>query len=281
MMLNEDSRVDLHIHTTASDGSYEPERIIKEAKKKDIQLIAITDHDEVANVELTKSIAKKYDIAYLPGIEVSSTLEGELFHILAYGTDNTNKELIQLLEHNKYLLQKKDDDSIRYLIEKGYNIDYLEYEKYEYDKKRGGWKALNFLIDEGLCKDVGDYFSTLFCEKNGIQFPEFNHTKEVIDIIKRANGIPVLAHPYYEGYDIPVRQKLDKFLKLGIEGIECFHPNHSDEITDRCIQWCRENGVISTAGSDFHGDFIEQRKMGFPKTTIKDINLGILMKYIY
>lgn len=280
MVLKEDVILDLHIHSTASDGTYSPEKIVQEAAKKGIGLISLTDHDDIKNVKDTEKFAEDKGIAFLPGIEVSSTLEGELFHILAYGTDNTNKELLELLEHNRYLLGKKDDDSIKYLVEKGYDIDYLKYEKYEHDNARGGWKALNFLIDEKLCIDVKDYFTRLFCEENGIKFPKFSNTEEVIKIIKKANGVPVLAHPYYSKDDTTVFDKLDKFLRMGIEGVECFHPHHNEQITQLCLEWCRKNNVIITAGSDFHGGFIEERSMGNPKVIIKEVNLGRLEEHI-
>ncbi|WMJ79090.1 PHP domain-containing protein [Clostridium sp. MB40-C1] len=280
MTLDENIKVDLHIHSNASDGTYSPNDIVYESMKKQLGLISLTDHDEVKNIEITKKIAKENGIKFLPGIEVSSTLKGELFHVLAYGTDNFNKQLLDLLEHNRYILEKKDDDSIRYLIDKGYEIDYFKYKKYKYDNSRGGWKALNFLIDENLCKDVKDYFTRLFNEKGGFEFPEFPHTSEVIKIIKKSEGVPVLAHPYYGKDDTPVKEKLDKFLRLGIEGVECFHPNHNIEKSEMCYKWCVKNRLIVTSGSDFHGGFIEERNMGKPEMKLKDIRLGKLIDYI-
>jgi hypothetical protein len=67
---------------------------------------------------------------------------------------------------------------------------------------------------------------------------------------------------------------------LGIEGIECFHPHHNKKITELCLEWCRKNNIIITAGSDFHGGFIEERSMGNPKVTVKEVNLGRLEEHI-
>jgi 3',5'-nucleoside bisphosphate phosphatase len=276
VILKDNSYVDLHIHSNASDGTHSPEELIEEALKNGIELMALTDHDEIENVEKMKSLAKGKGIAFLPGIEISSTFKGKLYHILAYGTNNKDKELIELINHNKYILNKRNDESIKYLIEKGYEIDFSEYEKYEYDRRRGGWKSLSFLIDKGICRDVGDYFNRLFYKQKTILFPEFPSTEEVVKIIKKADGIPVLAHPYYEKDDTPVSEKLSIFIDMGLEGVECFHPNHSKDIINSCLEWCRKEGVIITSGSDFHGGFIETRRMGTPKAAIKDINLGEL-----
>lgn len=281
-ILNENARVDLHMHTKASDGTLAPEELIIEITKNNIELISITDHDEIENVEKMKQLAKENNISFIPGIEISSTFNGKLYHILAYGTDNTNKQLIDLINSNKDLLENRNDESIRYLIDKGYEIDVEEYKKYNYDKKRGGWKALNFLIDKGYCKDVGDYFNRLFYKEKTILFPIFSSSQEVIKIIKGAGGIPILAHPYYEKGedDVSVDERLGLFFDMGIEGVECFHPNHSERIIKECVKWCRKKGAIITAGSDFHGGFIEVRRLGTPEARIKDIDLGKLENFI-
>lgn len=280
--LSEESRVDLHIHSNASDGTHSPKELVQEAAENNIELMSLTDHDEIENIEEVKTLAKEKGIAFLPGIEISSTFQGKLYHILAYGTDNSNKELMKLMDHNKYLLNKRNDDSIKYLIEKGYEIDFSEYERYEYDKRQGGWKSLSFLIEKEICRDVGDYFNRLFYKQKTILFPEFSSTEKVVRTIKNAGGIPILAHPYYEKDDTPIPEKLSLFIEIGIEGVECFHPNHSYDIINKCLEWCKAKGVIITAGSDFHGGFIETRRMGTPEARIKDIHLGSLeSKIIY
>jgi predicted metal-dependent phosphoesterase TrpH len=273
-------KVDLHIHSYASDGTWPTEKIINSALDKEIMLISITDHDEIKMTEEAVNISRKKKINYLKGVEISSTLNGELFHILAYGIDVNNKELNKLLENNRNMLDEKDDNTIKYLINNGYNIDFQKYLNYENDPTRGGWKALNFLIDEKLCIDVGDYFGRLFKDKHEIQFPEFPHPEEVIRIIKRADGIPILAHPYYTPIELPVAERLGVFKEIGIDGFECFHPNHSKDITRLCLEWCKKNNTIITAGSDCHGDFIKTRRIGEPIAYIEDINLGKLKDYI-
>lgn len=273
-------KIDLHIHTSASDGSWEPEYIIKIAKQSNVSLISITDHDEISNVLKTKNLAQKNNISFLTGVEISSLYNGELYHILGYGMDLQNKALNELLDKNKYNLEKKDTDFIKLLIKKGYNIKFKDYEKYEHKSSRGGWKALSFLIDAGLCKDINDFFNNLYNLQEDKSQPDFPISENVVKVIKSSGGIPVLAHPYYTPSDVSVSKRLGIFYGMGIEGFECYHPNHNQAITEECVKWCKANKTIITSGSDCHGDFIKTRHIGIPECYLNDLYLGGLAEFI-
>lgn len=273
-------KIDLHIHTTASDGTWEPEYIAELAAKSGISLISITDHDETANIRKGEKAAAENGLNYLRGVEISSVMDGEVFHILGYGVDLDNRDFIDLIDNNRYLLQKKDDDFVKDLIKMGYNININDYEAYEHKSSRGGWKALSFLIDAGLCKDAADFFNNLFLKAGEMSQPDFPDAFNVINIIKKAGGVPILAHPYYTPSEVPVEQRLSTFYKLGVLGFECYHPNHNKKIIKECVDWCRKNNTIITAGSDCHGTFILTRHLGEPAAYIDDLNLGILDDFI-
>ena len=98
-----------------------------------------------------QDLTEEMDIKFIPGIEISSIINGEQFHILAYNFDKNNKELMGLIENNDRLLQEKDDNSIKQLIDAGYDIDFEDYLSYEHDPSKGGWKTINFLFDRGIC----------------------------------------------------------------------------------------------------------------------------------
>lgn len=160
-------QVDLHIHSTASDGTWTPPEVVAAALAAGLGAIAVTDHDSVANVAATHELAVAAGLKFIPGAEICSTKDDFCFHILGYGIDVTNKQLMDLLEHNERLLNSKDDESIKMLIERGWPLDFEEFLRYDYDRRRGGWKALAFLQDKGLCGDVND-FSAGFLPKNMI-----------------------------------------------------------------------------------------------------------------
>lgn len=273
-------KIDLHIHSTASDGTWMPKYIVEKAKLSNVQLISLTDHDDIANVDECEKICKDNDVNFISGVEISSTHKGESIHILGYGVDTKSNEFNKFITENRIKLENEDSKSIRALISKGYNLSYEEYEKYEHVPERGGWKALNYLIDCGLCKDVGDFFENLLKREGISGSPEFPQVEETVKVIKAAGGVPVMAHPYYSKSDIPVNERLSEFMELGIEGVECFHPNQSREISEECAEWCRKNNMIITCGSDCHGDFIKTRCIGKPEVDASLINLGRLQEYI-
>jgi len=274
-------RADLHIHTTASDGSWTPGALVDELKKKGISMFAVTDHDSVSNLKKTQELARKEGLYFIPAVEISATFQGQLFHILGYGIDPADPGLTELLRHNTELMNKKDDDSIRTLIAQGYQIDFEKYKNYKDDGSRGGWKALNFLIDEGFCKDPKDFFKNLFNDKYNLGFPVFPSPQEVIKTVAGAGGVAFLAHPA-GGLQrkLDLSEVLESFTQMGIAGIECWHPEHDREETDYCLDWCMNNRLDISGGSDSHGVFIKTRQLGVPQIFLEQLRLDSLKAYL-
>lgn len=258
-------RTDLHIHTRASDGTLTPEELIKEIKEKNIELFSVTDHDSIGSIEEVRRLAQENNIKFIHGVEISSLLEGEQFHILAYNFDMKNQEFKNLIENNEKLLMKKDDDSIKMLIDHGFDLNYNEYLKYEHNPARGGWKTLNFLKDKGICNGVEEFFGKIFTGDRALKYPKFPHPKKVIEIIKNAQGIAVLAHPKYGKSKFKLEDILNWFTEWGIDGIECSHPNHDNETMELLMKYCNNNNLLITGGSDYHGGLISKRSLGNPE----------------
>lgn len=269
-------RADLHIHTTASDGSWSVDKLIQELTSAGIGLFSVTDHDSVANVAEACRQAAQANIGFIPGVEICTTLKGQSFHILGYGIDPEAKPLARILAHNTELMEEVDHASIKKLIADGLAIDYDEYCAYRHDPARGGWKTLSFLIDKGFCRDVSDFFSNLFTSERGITFPEFPSPLKVIEIVKEAGGVPVLAHPGSDFHGPALEQTLDYFAGEQIEGVECFHPGHDAVTTRRAVEWCRKKRLYITGGSDCHGEFVPHRRLGMPPIEVEDLWLGRL-----
>lgn len=258
-------RTDLHMHTIASDGTLSPKELLEEIKEKGIGMFSITDHDSIGSLEEMELLVKNEDVKFIKGVEISSLLEGEQFHILAYNFDPKNERLLSLIENNDILLREKDDNSIKQLIESGYDIDFEEYLKYEHNPVRGGWKTLNFLIDRGICKNIDEFFNEVFVGERSLKYPLFPHPKKVIEIIKEASGISVLAHPRYGKSKFDLDYILESFKLWGIEGIECYHPNHDEKNIEYLVNYSLKNNLIITGGSDYHGGLISRRALGKPK----------------
>ncbi|MGI6091682.1 MAG: PHP domain-containing protein [Negativicutes bacterium] len=269
-------RVDLHIHTTASDGNWRPEVLVNQVKSAGIGLFAVTDHDTTANINETSALAAAAGLNFLPGVEICTTINNQSFHILGYGIDADNAALNKLLRYNTALMEDVDQQSVKKLIKDGLAIDYDEYCQYRHNPERGGWKALNFLIDKGFCRDINDFFANLFTKERGITFPDFPPPSVAIAAIKGAGGVPVLAHPGSGFHGSTLEETLDFFVREDIQGVECYHPCHDENTTKRAVEWCKQRNLIITGGSDCHGSFFKDRCLGRPEIYLEQLNLGIL-----
>ncbi len=269
-------RTDLHIHTTASDGCWTPEQLINGISKQGIQLFAVTDHDSVDNVLATEALSHTIPAYFIRGVEMSTTFQGAMAHILGYRIDPKYPPLLDALFENRSRLESVDDKDIQKLIELGYPIKYSDYLSYNYDRTRGGWKSLNFLIDQNLCHGPTDFFDNIRSQIDH-QWPTFLPLKIVINIIRDAGGIPLLAHP---GASLPsdnIEDSLDLFYDQGIEGVECYAQYHDEKLTELCLRWCKRKGLLITGGSDYHGGFVN-RILGKPILDHElDLNLGSIL----
>lgn len=266
-------RVDLHIHSCASDGCWTPEQIVGEAKEKDIGLIAVTDHDSIDNVAATELLAKKAGIDFIRGVEISSSLDGNLFHVLGYNVDIEHPELTKVVTENAAGFNSLGERVIQDLISVGYDLDFHDYKNYSYDRTLGGFKTYNYLIERGLCKDIQDWMKLV--DRGSLDWSVFKDPQEVITIIKQAGGIAILAHPggsLKQVGDIS-DNTLEPFLNWGIEGLEAFSCYHTDEMTSFSLDWCKKKSLCITAGSDCHGGWVG-RKMGLPMVDIAQLNLS-------
>lgn len=273
-------RIDMHLHTSASDGTWSPAQLVAEVRDKKLDVFAVTDHDTVESIRETQTLADRSGLFFLPGIEISSTLNGRLFHILGYAIDTNDPGLRRLANENSRLMTEKDNDSIKRLIEHGYNIDYEDYLHYKNDTSKGGWKALNFLIERGICQNAADFFDKIFIDLHDLSFPKFASPEEVIETIVKAHGAPVLAHPGVNlyGHSHSLEQVLQDFYDQGIQGIEVFHTQHNDVQTKTCYEWAARKGLQITGGSDCHGSFIPHRKLGFPEVYVDKLKVDKILK---
>ena len=150
--------------------------------------------------------------------------------------------------------------------------DVSDYPSYKYNRKRGGWESLSYLIDKKVVKNLNGYFKILNESKEVLKFKS---PKEVIEIIKDAGGHPFLAHPssYGKGQKLSL-DILKGWKDYGISGIECYSPYLKEtKDADYYVKFCNENNLMISAGSDCHGDF-NDRSLGIPKVNFHMLNLG-------
>ena len=269
------SRADLHLHTTASDGCWTPEQLVEEVRQAGIEIFAITDHDSLGSLSVTADLVRGSGLSFLPGVELSACTGGQLYHLLAYGIDPDNPALSALVQANNALLRGTSDDAVTMLVEAGFTISLDDYASYVWDRQRGGWKALNFLIDRGFCRDVRSYFDELFVGELAHPQADFPPPEQVIEAARHAGGAVVLAHPGTRFYNGLGHERLDGLVDMGLSGVECYSMQHDAATTSRFLEYCRSRSLLITGGSDCHGGLV-QRSLGSPLVYAHDLRLGPL-----
>jgi hypothetical protein len=187
-----------------------------------------------------------------------------------------NSEFCSFVRHNRFLLDKVNSTLIEKMQEDYDNISLQDYEEYHYDRRSGGWKALHYLMDKGLTKSPREGFA--FYPRYGCSYDcvDFSSVQIVCENIHRAGGIAILAHPGVSVKEPELAvftKEVIRLISYGADGIECYYPTHTKEITRVCLEICKERGLCITSGSDCHGNF-GTAKIGEPGTPISLIHLG-------
>lgn len=272
-MFEKDYQVDMHIHTTASDGTWTTEELLQQIIKSNIKVFSVTDHDTIENsVKMLHMIPD--DIFYFLGVEISCTYRDEEYHIAAYDFDYKNSRLNELLKYNQ--LQRKEFNTkiVQYAKEVNTLKDIKDYISYNYNKKRGGWDSLNYLYDNNVIKDFKEYFELIESSNEKLYF---KHPEEIIKTIRDAGGYSILAHPsaYENGHKLSL-EILKEWKNYGVSGIECFSPYLSNiEDANYYVKFCKDNNLMISAGSDCHGEF-NDRMLGIPKVNMDKIELEFI-----
>ncbi len=262
--------IDLHVHTTASDGQYTPTDIIGMAAEKNIKIIAITDHDTVAGLEEGKKAAEKAGITLIQGIELNINntavnVNGE-FHLLGLGLKKVSSSLTKIIEDLINNRNLRNQEIIKKIQADGFDLT-LEEMLEDFPNtvigrphfaaelvKKKIVKTRQLAFDKYLAKGRPWYVNRVGANLD-----------EAISAIKDSGGSPVLAHPmslYLSWGKLP--DALQNYYERGIEGLEAFHPGARVTECLRLEELAHKIGYFVTAGSDFHGEKIRSdRKLGY------------------
>ena len=247
-------KLDLHVHTTFSDGLLTPEKLVDLAVKKGLDGIAITDHDTTKGVDRAMKRSTIYkNFMVIPGIEFSCDYNDEEVHILGYFIEHKSPELIKLTVKLKNERIKRGYRIIEELNKIGLDITTDDVKKFTKDDFVGRPHIANALIMKGLAENIADAFNKYLTKgKPGYVKRYKISIEETIRLIHRINGIAILAHPGLLNNKNIISYVIDS----EIDGIEAIHSKHSKKESDTFIHICNSNNLIITAGSDFHGEII-------------------------
>lgn len=272
--------IDMHTHTSASDGDFSCDELINRAKSEGISTIGITDHDTLLGVQ---GISEEHPgIEVIPGIEISVKIDNGRLHVLGYDFDIYDKKLNDKMKE----LHDRSFYSVMGVIcqiKKDYGIEFTSEEVLSILNKKtniGRPDVAKLLIELGYSGSVREAFDKFLIDayqrmgdvSKGIS------KREAVELIKSANGLVVLAHPHSLNLD---SDALDAFVSemvdYGLDGIEVYHSNHSNEMMDEYKKIADKYNLLISGGSDYHGPTVKPDiSLGTGRDNIKIKKLSLL-----
>lgn len=286
--------IDLHIHTTSSDGSDEPAEILIKAQQAGLKYISITDHDSIGAYKKLRGlkISDYFGGHIIPGCEFSVAHNGKPIEVLAYGIDldticaagivsderfleRENEYLQKLMSACKNLGLAYTDQLViksgKYFATQVLHADLKKYPRNEAYFTKEVWESVNAFYRTCVNNPKSPFFLD--------QMRNYPTVQEAADLIRKAGGKSFLAHLY--GYYVEDHVEfLDSIVSIGaLDGIECYHSLHSLDRTTHLLDYCREHQLLVSGGSDYHGDLKPDVKLGEVRHGVK-IPYGILEPWL-
>lgn len=255
--LDSNRLVDLHTHSLASDGSMSPSELVRYAGEIGLSAIALTDHDTVDGVQEAIEEGEKTGVEVIPGIEISVEYRPEM-HILGYFTDKKSyTDIRKELDTIKQGRESRNRKIIARLNELGLDINMEEVKQVALGDIMGRPHIARVLVTKGFVKSIDEAFDKYLCREGLAYFKRFElRPEEGIRAIRRAGGLPVLAHPVFLKKSYRELDELLAELKgYGLAGIEALYSENSKEDTGNFLRLAIKHDLIVTGGSDFHGSF--------------------------
>lgn len=258
------SGVDLHAHTTASDGTYTPTELVGEAVRRGVRVLAITDHDSTEGVEPALVAAREHPLlTIVPGIEINTDATGGEIHLLGYFVEHAAEWFRALLAEFRAERAQRVYRIAERLAALGLPIDPADVFALVQEGSAGRPHVAQVMVKRGYVASVREAFDR-YLHAGGPAY--VSHRKliprEACEVIRKAGGLAVLAHPgFQESADALVRELAGRQL---LDGVECYYAEHTPEQTARFLGLCRELDLIATGGSDFHGPAVRAATLGQP-----------------
>jgi predicted metal-dependent phosphoesterase TrpH len=247
------SRVDLHVHSTASDGTYRPEEIVRKAVEIGLEVLSLTDHDSVDGIAPAIEAASAYPgLRFIPGVEISTDLPDGEAHILGYFIDYTDAGFKAALEKFRNSRVGRARGIIKKLADMGMELDWRRVQEIAGDGSIGRPHIARAMLEKGYIKSFVEAFDK-YIGHGGPAYVEREKMtpSEAVELVIRSGGLPVLAHPFTVGRPEPMVIELKK---AGLIGIEAYYKENNPEQTTAMLAMADKYGLIATGGTDFHGN---------------------------
>ena len=273
MEYNQRLGVDLHIHSTASDGSLTPSEILHLAQKLNLGAIAITDHDSLEGSKAALRAGIPSSINFLSGVEISAAYPPFLsgsgsFHLLGYAIGLDDSELNQSLHKLRQARKNRNPEILKRLNELGYPLTLDEVRKVVGEGQLGRPHIARAMVKKGFVASVNEAFDKLLSDDKPAYVDKYRiDCIQAVRTITAAGGIPVLAHPGLLGIDSEsdLTQLIGNLKAIGIKGIEVYYPEHTPRQMKTYAELARHFDLLMTGGTDFHGAMMPKIKLGSGK----------------
>jgi len=267
------SRIDLHIHTTASDGTRSPSEIVRMASAIGLSALSITDHDTMDGIEDAQETARELEVRFIPGVELSVDIDdaGMTAHLLGYFPGCPGRDLVdpdtplgQAIDYVKGGRSRRNPRILKELSRAGVRIDMDEVEKLADGGVVGRPHIAQAMLNEGYVSTMQEAFGR-YLARGRCAYVERDRlpVRRAIELIRGAGGLPVMAHPGYIPLDTG---ELEGFFRrmtdFGLAGIEAVYPTHTAKITDLLRSLAAAFGLVITGGTDYHGRNNEAAPLG-------------------
>lgn len=248
--------VDLHTHTTASDGSYAPAELVRMAAEAGLAAVAITDHDTVAGNAEALEAGPSCDVEVVPGVEISVNHGGPSYHVLGYFVDYEHEPLLSSLESIRRFRDERNEKIVAKLNELGMRVTLEEIQAEARGESVGRPHVAAVLLRKGYVADNQEAFDR-YLAKGRPAYIDRDRLSAAggIDLIRGAGGVAVFAHPGIYKWDDPedLRRTVAEFAEMGMVGLEAYYSEYAPEDERRILALADEFGLVVTGGTDFHG----------------------------
>lgn len=246
--------IDLHTHSSFSDGTMRPEKLVSYAEKRGVEVLALTDHDTVDGIDEFLSVGG--NIERVPGIEISVSYDPGTFHLVGLFIDHKNPVLTQTIQKLKDARRRRNVrlmELISNLVGRKVTEDEVAPSK---DGELGRPHVADFLIKQGFADNMNQAFDKYLGKSGSLYLPKDRlEFSEAVDVIHESGGVAMLAHPLTMGLDEKYYSPFVKFLKgMGLDGIEVWCSDTPEDKYDMFLHIAREHDMLISGGSDYHGD---------------------------
>ncbi len=247
--------IDLHVHSTFSDGTLTPQRIVEYAAKRKLAAIALTDHDTTDGVPIAQEHSTQFGLEVIAGVELSVEMPGRgdlELHILGYCLDYQDASFQERLSFFRKKRHERAVTMLEKLKDLNIFLDGTKLLETTNDNAIGRLHFAQALLEEGYVHNIQEAFQRYIGFNKPAYVPKARLLPEqAIKMITDVDGIPSLAHPYFSEIN---RDMIAKLVGFGLKGIEVYHSRHSQSDMDRFRQYASEFNLLITGGSDCHGE---------------------------